>query len=521
MAKSLMLVGTSSNVGKSVLAAAFCRIFYRDGHRVAPFKAQNMSLNSAVTPSGREIGRAQAVQAEACGISPNEHMNPVLLKPTGHMASQVIVQGRPAATREAKAYFQDDKADLWQAVVESFRYLAIRHEIVVIEGAGSPVEMNLKHRDIANMRTAEMANASVILVADIDRGGVFASVVGTIELLEPHERSRVKGILINKFRGDASLFEEGRRWLENKVGIPVLGVIPYIRDLGIEEEDSVGIQSDRYQHTRDEEADSASDKIRIAIVQLPHISNFTDVDPLFLEPDVHPYFCDSPANLVAADVIILPGTKSTVFDLDWLHAEGWADAIQSCVRRGARILGICGGYQMLGREVRDPDGIESDVRSCPGLGLLPVNTVIQSVKKTVLVEGKLCGVYQGISVEGYEIHMGETGIEMDVVNARSKAEVHDTMVSFARLRHYDDSHIYEDGWVSGDGRIIGTYLHGLLHNDAFRGAWLNSIRIEKGLPEPTLRPSASQTRAEAYDRLADVIRQHVDIDLVYAHCLGE
>ncbi|QSO52978.1 cobyric acid synthase [Alicyclobacillus curvatus] len=356
MARSLMVVGTSSNVGKSILATALGRILTQDGHRVAPFKAQNMSLNSAVTPSGREIGRAQAVQAEACGILSNEHMNPVLLKPTGNMQSQIVLQGRPIGTKSARDYFYDEKELLWKAVVESYQFLAQRHDIIVIEGAGSPVEMNLKRRDIANMRTAQMAEADVLLVADIDRGGVFASIVGTLQLLDSDERKLVKGIIVNKFRGDARLFDEGRRWLEDYTGVPVRGVIPYIPNLAIDAEDSVGLSADRYH-----KAKISGEGIRVGIVQLPHISNFTDFDPLFVEPDVGAYFCTQPDELDHVDVIVIPGTKSTLMDLRWLNDNGWTASIQRAVQGGVYVLGICGGYQMLGTEIHDPEHLESEI----------------------------------------------------------------------------------------------------------------------------------------------------------------
>ncbi len=500
MTRGIMVVGTASNVGKSIVATALCRILTQDGYKVAPFKSQNMSLNSAVTPSGREIGRAQAVQAEACGILPSEHMNPVLLKPTGDMKSQVVLQGRPVGTRSAKDYFYDKKNELWQAVEESYQYLAERYEVVVIEGAGSPVEMNLKTRDIANMKTARMADACVILVADIDRGGVFASVVGTLQLLPPEERALVKGIVINKFRGETSLFEEGRTWLESYTGTPVLGVLPYIQNLGVDEEDSVSLSSERYRSSPQRESNIAA-----AVVPLPHIANFTDIDPLFLEPDVHAYFCTRPDDLADADVVVLPGTKSTLLDLDWLHKNGWSEAVLRAVERGARLLGICGGFQMLGTRVVDPMHVESELYSGIGLGVFDATTAIQSDKYTKLVQGKFAGAFEGIPVEGYEIHMGTTQFHRQ-----------QTPLAFTRPV-YDSGDVaspVEEGCVSADGKVIGTYLHGVLHNDTFRVAWLNALRREKGLPLQAAHDSRAH-RAEAFDRLATTVRTHLDMDRLY------
>ena len=441
-AKSIMFVGTASNVGKSILCTAFCRILAQDGYRTAPFKAQNMSLNSAVTPSGREIGRAQAVQAEAAGILPNEHMNPVLLKPTSMGRSQVIVQGKVKETVSARSYFQSNKDELWEAVMESFQFLKDRYEVIVMEGAGSPVEMNLKSRDIVNMRAAQMADADVFLIADIDRGGVFASVVGTLYLLTDEERARIKGIIINKFRGDRALFEEGVRLLEEYAKIPVLGVIPHLSDLGIEEEDSLGLESERYRSClSDNEGDQF---LRIAVIQLPHLANFTDFDPLFLETGVRVTFCVKPDDLGQVDAIVLPGTKNTMEDLHWLHATGLAQAITAQAQMGIYVLGICGGFQMLGDEVRDPHHHESMQSMVEGLHLFDYKTLITDEKRTELVHGELQGAYQGIAVTGYEIHMGQTD------GSRQQA--------FALAQSQQTDVVTSDGAQSTDGRYLGTYL---------------------------------------------------------------
>ncbi len=501
MAKSIMFVGTSSDSGKSTLCTAICRILHQDGYMVAPFKSQNMSLNSAATPSGREIGRAQAVQAEACGILPNEHMNPILLKPTSHTSSQVIVQGRVYDTRSAREYFLDSKEDIWKLAVESFQFLNERYDIVVIEGAGSPVEMNLKPREIVNMRVANMADATVILVADIERGGVFASIVGTLQLLSPLERARVKGIVINKFRGDASLFDEGKRWIEEYTGVPILGILPYIQNLNIDEEDSLGIDSHRYQRTLANERSEAAN-LRIAIVQLPHISNFTDFDPLFLEPSVQAYFCQSPEVLADAHAVILPGTKNTIHDLNWLKETGIAQALVEMESGNTFLFGICGGYQMLGKKIYDPKQFESTVTECDGLGVFDATTTLQGEKRTVLVKGKLVNDFSETEIEGYEIHMGVT--------------VHHGMQSsFAQICEWGATHFTEEGHTSQNGRHIGTYLHGILHNNQFRTMWLNRIRAANGMPIVKESISIEEIRTKAYDRLAEITREHLDINSLY------
>ncbi|WP_273365977.1 cobyric acid synthase [Alicyclobacillus herbarius] len=512
-AKSLMLVGTASNVGKSVLATALCRILRQDGWDVAPFKAQNMSLNSAVTPSGREIGRAQAVQAEACGIPANEHMNPVLLKPTGSQASQIVLQGQVYGSVSARAYFTDEKTALWQAVEESYAYLAERHQVIVIEGAGSPVEVNLKSRDIANFRTAAMADADVLLVADIDRGGVFAAIVGTLQLLDPSERARVKGILINRFRGNPGLFEEGVRWLEQHTGIPVVGVIPYIEDLGIDEEDSVSLTSPRYRSQTGDDSTDGVRRVRVAIIQLPHIANFTDFDPLFLEPQVEVCYCRHASELADAAAVVLPGTKSTLLDLAWLREQGFFSALRRHVEAGGWLLGICGGFQMLGTQVADPHRIEGGTVCEPGLGVLPMTTQIGQSKRTVQVSGELLGRFAGIRVRGYEIHMGQSQVDDEANQTRDGA-----VRPFAQTWVRDDAHRKEEGCITLDGRVIGTYLHGILHNDEFRRAWLREICAAQGIPYTPASVTVDEAREAALNRLAAVVRRHIRMDLIY-QCL--
>ncbi|WP_051663261.1 cobyric acid synthase [Alicyclobacillus macrosporangiidus] len=527
MAKSLMVLGTASNVGKSVLCTALCRILAQDGYRVAPFKAQNMSLNSAATPSGREIGRAQAVQAAACGIAPNEHMNPVLLKPMSGHRTQVVLQGRVYETTSARDYLEARLGAVWAAVVESYRYLADRYEVLVMEGAGSPVEMNLKPRDIANLRMAEEADADVLLAADIDRGGVFAAVVGTLHLMTPRERARVKGVVINKFRGDPSLFADGVRLLEAYAGVPVLGVIPHIPDLNIEAEDSVALELAGGRAAQE----PAPGDVRVAIVQLPHIANFTDFDPLFLEPGVFAWFCRRPEELAGAHAVILPGSKHTVHDLAWLRETGMDRAMAERRAVGADVVGVCGGYQMLGRLIQDPLGAESDAPVTEGLGWLPVVTTMAAEKRTVRVAGELLGAFPGVPVTGYEIHMGRTALDaggrpfarlqrvgavegLGPDGAIAEADLAGEIVTRDGLAQ--DGAIAADGAVSEDGRVMGTYLHGIFDNDAFRRAWLARLRARFGLPEPEgPGPEMAAVREAALDRLADVVRRHLRMDVIH------
>ncbi|NMP24878.1 cobyric acid synthase [Sulfobacillus harzensis] len=494
MAKSVMVMGTSSHVGKSVLATAFCRIFRQDGFDVAPFKVQNMSRNSAVTPDGLEISRAQAVQAEAAGVKPNVHMNPILLKPTDGRSSQVVLQGQVYRHDSAAVYMHSHKEDLWRAAQQSYQYLAEHFQVIVMEGAGSPVEMNLKARDLANMRAAQMADASVVLVADIERGGVFASVIGTLALLEPEERVRVKGIIINKFRGDPELFDDGVRYLEERTGIPVLGVVPYFPDIGIDEEDSMGLDSPRYQ--------SRGHGLRIAIIPLPHLANFTDVDPLFWELQTAPFFCRQPQDVAAADAIVIPGSKNTMEDLAWLHREGWAEALQAARAQKRPILGICGGYQMLGLVVRDPEAFESHRGAVAGLGWIPTETTLLSPKRTTWVEGRLAPAWGGSPVKGYEIHMGHSRL-LEPVG------------SLAQVRAQRDMHDWSEGAVLGDLDVVGTYLHGILDNTGFRELWLNRARRQTGAPAVHTRISVSEMREQAYDRLATLVRGHLRLDELY------
>ncbi|GIO31812.1 cobyric acid synthase CobQ [Paenibacillus albilobatus] len=509
----LMLQGTASDVGKSVLTAALCRIFVQDGFRTAPFKSQNMALNSYVTADGKEIGRAQGMQAEACGIEATTDMNPILIKPTHDMHSQIVVHGRPLANMSAADYRSKYLLTAKATVMEALGRLRSAYDIVVMEGAGSPAEINLKDRDIVNMNLAGWADAPVVLVADIDRGGVFAFLVGTLELLEPHERARVKGFIINKFRGDLSLLQPGLDWLEERTGIPVLGVLPYIHDLRLEAEDSVALEG-RSRPAADRQAGGGID---VAVIRTPRISNFTDFDPLTGEPGVSVRFVSRSAELGQPDVILLPGTKNTIGDLEFLKEQGFDAAIAEAMRSGStQLIGICGGYQMLGRTLSDPEGLEGrQAAETEGLGYLPLATVFAVDKKTVRVSGRLlpdCPLRleggwdaAAIPVEGYEIHMGRTAVFEDHQgSAHPLFEIRET-----------DGEPKMEGCGAKNGRIWGTYLHGIFHNDEFRKSWLNAIRAAKGLRTEADTFSAKALKEREFDRVAETVRQHVKMNEIY------
>nr|WP_262923213.1 cobyric acid synthase [Parabacteroides leei] len=486
--KPIMFVGTCSDAGKSVINAAFCRIFKQDGYRPAPFKAQNMSLNSYSTPEGGEMGRAQVVQAEACGIAPHTDMNPILLKPTNDKSSQVVLNGRPVGNMSAKDYFgiQNRKEELFREAIASFKRLESRYNPIVLEGAGSISELNLRDRDITNMRMAIQADASTYLVADIDRGGVFGSVYGTIALLRPEERAQMKGIIINKFRGDASLFEEGRAILKELTGIPVVGVIPWFRDIKIEEEDSVAL--DMKTNTWQE------GKINVAIILLKRMSNFTDFDVLDMDPRFNPYYTSNIDEVEKADIILLPGSKNTLSDLQSIRANGIADAIVRAYKKGKKVIGICGGYQMMGARLEDPEGIEGNLPAVPGLGLLPQCTVIEQEKVTkqsafTFLPGN------DSTCRGYEIHMGRTTL---LGNAPESP--------VARL---------EDGRLDGyylDNRCWGSYMHGILDNPVVLDC------LAEGFDKETDAAPFDYAafKEEQYEKLADLIRKHVDMEYIYS-----
>lgn len=480
-----MLAGTGSDVGKSIIAAAFCRIFLQDGYHPAPFKAQNMALNSYATPEGLEIGRAQAVQAEAAGVPCHTDMNPLLLKPSSDHTSQVVLNGRPIGNRNAYEYFRrEGREELRKEVHAAFDRLAARYNPVVMEGAGSISEINLRDSDLVNLPMAMHAGADVILVADIDRGGVFASVYGSVMLLRPEERKHIKGILINKFRGDIRLFESGVKMLEDLCGVPVVGVVPYYKDIYIEEEDSVMLQTKNIR--------AGQGKVNIAVVLLRHLSNFTDFNVLERDPRVHLFYTNNTDELMKADIILLPGSKSTLSDLYELRRNGVAQAIVRAHREGATVMGICGGYQLMGQEVCDPDHVEGEIERLPGLGLLPVSTRMQGEKITRQVRFHFLEGSE--TCEGYEIHMGTTTPLADA--------------PASPLNHLADGR--EDGYFA-DRTCMGTYVHGILDNPSVIDYLLEPFADK--LKETTFDYKAF--KEEQYDKLAAHLRKHVDLPLIY------
>ena len=477
MAKYLMFQGTSSHVGKSILTAAMCRIFFRAGLSVSPFKAQNMALNSYVTADGLEMGRAQVAQAEAAGLSPVVEMNPVLLKPTGNSTSQVIINGKPVGVMSAAEYHQGYALTAFEAVKSALKKLSAEFERIVIEGAGSPAEVNLRDNDIVNMRVAKYLNAPVILVADIDRGGALASIVGTLELLEDDERELVKGIVINKFRGDVNLFLPAVDFLEKKTSKPVIGIIPYIEKLGIDDEDSVSL----------DDKISTGGEINIAVVRLGKLSNFTDFDSLAGESDVNLYYAKNPSELDTADVIILPGSKNTSEDLIYLRENKFAEKILSKAEN-TPIIGICGGFQMLGRKIFDPHKTESSHVELDGLKLLPIETTFSEEKFTRQVTiDKINFKFLGEEIcaenlSGYEIHAGITK------NLNEKILV--------------------------NKNILGTYVHGIFDNDNFRRQILNAVRIKKNLPPLENVRNLRAEKQKNYDRLAKIVSENLNMELL-------
>ena len=484
----IMFAGTGSDVGKSIIAAAFCRIFKQDGYCPAPFKAQNMALNSYATPEGLEIGRAQAVQAEAAGVPCHTDMNPLLLKPQSDHTSQVVLHGKPIGNRPAYDYFRKEgREELRKEVYAAFDRLSARYNPVVMEGAGSLAEINLRETDLVNMPMAIHAGADVILVGDIDRGGVFASVYGSLMLLTPEERKHVKGILINKFRGDIRLFEPGIKMLEELCGIPILGVVPYYKDIHIEEEDSVSLAM--------KSVHAMQGKVNVAVVLLRHLSNFTDFNVLERDPRVHLFYTNNVDELEKADIILLPGSKSTLDDLYELRRNGVAGAIVRARRRGATIMGICGGYQMMGQQILDPEHVEGDLEALPGLGLLPMVTRMSGEKVTRQIKFTLSGSSSD-RMDGYEIHMGvTTPVEGE------------TVCPLNRL---------EDGSMDGcrvDEKCMGTYIHGILDNASFIDFLLKPYAHQ--LTEEAETFNYQAYKEQQYDKLADHVRAHVNIPLVY------
>lgn len=482
--KAIMVVGTTSHAGKSLITTAICRILSRRGWKVTPFKGQNMALNSYVTSTGGEMGHAQAVQAWAAGVTPAIEMNPILLKPQGDMTSQVIIKGKASGTVGAVDYYQQYFDIGWNAIQESLETLSQKFNMIVCEGAGSPAEINLKHRDLTNMRVAKHLNASTILVVDIDRGGAFAHIIGTLELLEPEERNLIKGIVINKFRGQRSLLDSGIHWLEKKTNIPVIGVIPWINE-AFPAEDSLSILEQRYnKHTTD---------ITIAIIRLPRISNFTDFEPLEAESSVKIKYIHPNDSLGDPDAIIIPGTKTTINDLLVLQKSGMAEAIKSYQSSGGIVMGICGGFQMLGEVLIDSQGLEGKQGEYKGLELLPLITTI--TPKKIASQRQVIANYPlgNLPVIGYEIHQGRTIVtKPDIVKPL-----------------FND---YDLGFVDSYDSIWGNYLHGIFDNGSWRRSWLNILRQKRGLNSlPTSISNYREQREIILDSIADKVNEHLDL----------
>lgn len=507
MANYIMMMGTSSHVGKSILATAMCRILYRKGRKVVPFKAQNMALNSYVTRDGDEMGRAQVAQAEAAGMEPMVDMNPVLLKPTGNAASQVIIMGKPVGNMSAREYHRGYSLKAFDAVKEALGRLDKEYDTIVIEGAGSPAEINLKANDIVNMRVAKYLQAPVLLIADIDRGGALASLVGTLELLDEEERALVKGLVINKFRGDVTLLTPAIDFLEEKTGKPVLGVVPHIDQMGIDDEDSVSLE--------EKQAAPTEGDIRIAVIQTPKISNFTDFDALAHEKDVALYYVKSVEDLGEPDVIILPGSKNTTEDMLYLRKSGLGEKILAHAKAGKAVIGICGGYQMLGEVIRDPQHTESQNDEVAGLGLLGMETVFASEKLTSQVVAQCQDLHfmgQSISAEnlqGYEIHMGHTAFTRE-------ADKH----PFTVCQRRGKACASQEGTANAAGNVFGTYIHGVFDNDVFRRSVLNAIRHSKGLEALANTRNVMAEKQQAYEHLADVVENALDMEKLY-QIMGE
>ncbi len=486
--KNLMIQGTASSVGKSLITTALCRLTHKKGYKVCPFKSQNMALNSYITENGLEMGRAQVVQAEACGIKPEVYMNPILLKPTSDRKSQVILNGRVVENMGAIEY-SVYKERLKKEILKNYDYIKNNYDVSIIEGAGSPVEINLTKGDIVNMGMAHMADAPVILVADIDRGGVFASVVGTMTLFTPEERRRVKGVIINKFRGDVKILKPGLKQLEEIIGVPVLGVVPYTK-LNIEDEDGVTDKFKRQTMDKD---------IKISVIKLKHMSNFTDLDAFNLYEDVSVKYIDRVEDLGNEDMIVIPGSKSTIDDLKELKETGIAEKIVKLSKNGTIIFGICGGYQMLGGKIEDPDKLEGNIGEISGLGLLDLTTVMEKSKNTLQYYGQILldqGLFKGLygkTINGYEIHQG-------ITNGKEKGI-------------FLDGENYINGVIKNN--IIGCYIHGIFDNTEFTRGFLNNIRSEKGLDGIDATISFEEFKEKEYDKLAKVVEESVDMEKLY------
>jgi len=503
-AQAIAVLGTGSDVGKSLIVAGLCRLLLRAGMRVAPFKAQNMSNNSFVTPDGKEIGRAQALQAKACGLDPHADMNPILLKPESDRSAQIVVQGTVWGKLDARDYFTQ-KDELASRVRESYDRLAGNYDVIIIEGAGSAAEINLRDRDLANWFAVELADACVVLVADIDRGGVFAQVIGTLDLLSPNERKRVIGVVVNKFRGDITLFTDGVALIEQRTGIPVLGVVPFLHGLGLDQEDSMNVDLDR-------QVQFETDRVNIAVILLPRMSNFTDFNHLAEEEDVALRYAATPGDLVGADVVVIPGSKNTIGDLAYLQEAGFSGPLREHVAQKRELVGICGGYQMLGRSINDPHGVEAG-GTAEGLGFLDVTTRLLNEKVTRLVEAESVHLKDGAEalVQGYFVHMGETQrgdlspcfrirLAVDVA-CRQQASLEDSM----------------DGASSADGMVWGTYIHGVFDRPDFRRMWLNRIRKRRGMHGLSVEQSERITQRlnSELDRWTNHLETYMNFRLLF------
>jgi len=505
LAKTLMIQGTGSGAGKSLIVAALCRIFRDMGINTAPFKAQNMALNSYITIDGGEIGRAQALQAEAARIEPTIDMNPVLLKASGDMGSQVIIQGKVHSTMKAKEYYAFKKT-AWEAVKESFERLSQKYEFIIMEGAGSPAEINLMDVDIVNMSMSKHAKAPVILVGDIDKGGVFASLYGTIKLLGRDSRY-IKAFIINKFRGDIGILSPGLEMIKDRTGKPVIGVLPYIKDIGLPEEDGLALQkisNFKFQISNHE-------RIKIVIVKLQYISNFTDFDPFLYEPDVELVYSDNPADIENADIVIIPGTKNTVKDLLFLKERHLNESIMRAYAKGVQIIGMCGGYQMLGKKIYDPYGVESSHKEIEGIGLLNIETVFEKTKVTYqteveIVRGSELGVQNSDNrkLKSYEIHMGTSKGDIGLFKIR-RLSTHSPIHPCTHSPVFDGSK---------NNNCWGTYLHGIFENDPFRRGIINNVRKNKNLPPLDLTVRYSEIKDMAIDNLAYVVKENIDMDFI-------
>lgn len=519
MAKALMIQGTMSNAGKSLIAAGLCRIFRQDGYRAAPFKSQNMALNSYITEDGLEMGRAQVVQAEAAGIKPDVAMNPILLKPTTDVGSQVIVNGTSIGNMKAKDYFAYKK-ELLPVILKAYEKLDRQYDIIVIEGAGSPAEINLKQDDIVNMGMARMAKAPVLLAGDIDRGGVFAQLYGTVALLEPEERRMVKGLIVNKFRGDPSILEPGIRQIEELCHLPVVGVVPYMK-VEIDDEDSL---SSRLECRGLRNASDAA--VDIAVIRLPRISNFTDFAVFSCFPDVSLRYVSRVSELGDPDMVILPGTKNTISDLLWMRQNGLEASVLKLADRQVPVWGICGGYQMLGERLEDPLGLEGETgRSISGMGLLPAKTIFEPEKARAQVEGAFSqveGIFEGLSgmsFAGYEIHMGRTVIDRENGPADTARFFHGNLeicrpLSYLLEVQSQSKQMHQEGWSRGN--VYGSYVHGVFDGAGIAKLVVNALRKKKGLLQ-----QADQSfdyafyKEQQYDRLASGLRESLDMDAIY------